>query len=64
MNPWRNRLAFLLIVTLGVLPSVAFGDNPARRVPNIDDLLGLKSIGTAQIAPDGKWVAYTVTPCH
>jgi len=35
---------------------------PAQsRVPTIDDLLTLKSIGGTQISPDGKSVAYTVT---
>jgi dipeptidyl aminopeptidase/acylaminoacyl peptidase len=32
----------------------------AQHVPTLDDLLTLKSIGGAQISPDGKWVAYTV----
>jgi dipeptidyl aminopeptidase/acylaminoacyl peptidase len=31
-----------------------------RRVPTVDDLLLVKSIGGAQISPDGRWVAYTV----
>src|SRR5258708_18101783 len=31
-----------------------------RRVPTIDDLLTIKSVGGTQISPDGKWVAYTV----
>ncbi len=31
-----------------------------RRVPTIDDLLTLKTLGGAQISPDGRWVAYTV----
>lgn len=31
------------------------------RVPTIDDLLMLKSAVGAQISPDGKWVAYTVS---
>jgi dipeptidyl aminopeptidase/acylaminoacyl peptidase len=30
------------------------------RIPTLDDLVTLKSIGGAQISPDGKWVAYTV----
>jgi dipeptidyl aminopeptidase/acylaminoacyl peptidase len=30
------------------------------RVPNIDDLLTIKSVGATQISPDGKWIAYTV----
>src|SRR5262249_3002692 len=31
-----------------------------RHVPTIDELLTLKTIGAAQISPDGKLVAYTV----
>jgi len=31
------------------------------HVPTLDDLITLKSIGGAQISPDGKWVAYTVS---
>ena len=32
-----------------------------QRVPTVDNLLTLKTIGGAQIAPDGGTVAYTVT---
>ena len=45
-------LALLLFVCSGLAQS---------HVPTIDDLLTLKSIGGAQISPDGKWVAYTVS---
>jgi dipeptidyl aminopeptidase/acylaminoacyl peptidase len=31
------------------------------RVPTIDDLLTVKTVGGVQISPDGRWVAYTVT---
>jgi dipeptidyl aminopeptidase/acylaminoacyl peptidase len=31
------------------------------RVPTLDELLTLKTIGGTQISPDGKWVAYTVS---
>lgn len=31
------------------------------RVPTIDDLLNLKTVGAAQVSPDGRWVAYTMT---
>jgi len=44
--------ALLLLVSHGLAQS---------RVPTLDDLLTLKSIGGAQISPDGKWVAYTVS---
>src|SRR5215470_2740999 len=32
-----------------------------RRIPTIDDLINVKSLGGAQISPDGKYVAYTVS---
>src|SRR5690348_1831901 len=45
-------LALLLVVSA----------EPAQsRVPTLDDLITLKSIGGTQISPDGKWVAYTVS---
>jgi len=31
-----------------------------RRVPTVDDLLTLKTLGGTQISPDGKWVAYSI----
>lgn len=40
------------------LAAISIAD--AQRVPTLDDLLTLKSIGGTQISPDGKWVAYTV----
>ena len=47
----------LALVALLLVVSAA----PAQsRVPTLDDLLTLKSIGGTQISPDGKWIAYTV----
>src|SRR5262250_1899216 len=43
--------ALLLLVSTGLAQS---------RLPTLDDLLTLKSVGGTQISPDGKWVAYTV----
>lgn len=55
----------LLLLSIAVLMSASFAralaTNPNGRVPTIDDLLMVKSAGGAQISPDGKWVAYTVT---
>ena len=31
------------------------------RVPTLDDLITLKTIGGTQISPDGKWIAHTVS---
>jgi dipeptidyl aminopeptidase/acylaminoacyl peptidase len=48
----------LALLTLMLVVSAA----PAQsRIPTLDDLLTLKSIGGTQISPDGKWVAYTVS---
>jgi dipeptidyl aminopeptidase/acylaminoacyl peptidase len=61
MNPWRIGSAVLLVLALTQLSSAALGADPAPRVPSIDDLLALETIGAAKISPDGKWVAYTQT---
>ncbi len=46
--------AFLAIVT-GAAGQTAGG---TPRVPTIDDLVNLGSVGSVQISPDGRWVAY------
>jgi dipeptidyl aminopeptidase/acylaminoacyl peptidase len=51
-----KRIAVFLAAGISLL----FADN-SPRVPNINDLLMVKSIRDAQISPDGKWVAYTVS---
>ncbi|HYN05952.1 MAG TPA: S9 family peptidase [Vicinamibacterales bacterium] len=43
-----------------VIAAAGLSADDTKRVPTIDDLLQVKSIGGAQISPDGKWVAYTV----
>lgn len=48
------RAGFLLV--LACITAAA-----QSRVPNIEDLMKVKSLGGAQISPDGRWVAYTVT---
>ena len=45
-------LALLLMVSGALAQS---------RVPTLDDLITLKTIGGTQISPDGKWIAYTVS---
>ena len=52
-----RRLAFALSALI-----LATASLPAQsRVPTVDDLLALESAGGAQLSPDGRWVAYTVT---
>ena len=35
-----------------------------KRIPTIDDLLAIKTIGSAQISPDGSRIAYTVNEAN
>jgi dipeptidyl aminopeptidase/acylaminoacyl peptidase len=53
----------LVCAAVTILASISFGSdaNGHKRVPTIDDLLMVKSLGGSQISPDGKWVAYSVT---
>jgi dipeptidyl aminopeptidase/acylaminoacyl peptidase len=48
-----------LLTSLAVAVPHAMADAD-RHAPTVDELLTLKTIGGAQISPDGKWVAYTV----
>lgn len=52
----RQSLVALLALSLASTPALGQG-----RTPSVDDLLNLKSASGAQISPDGKWVAYSVT---
>jgi dipeptidyl aminopeptidase/acylaminoacyl peptidase len=48
--------ALLLAISAVAAPAQA----PARRPLAVDDLFALKQVGTPQVSPDGRWVAYTV----
>ena len=54
----RSTLFIILPLALVGSPAVA---SDKGRVPTIDDLLTIKSVGSVAISPDGKWVAYTVS---
>ena len=56
----KTLLAFALVSVL-FIPGQALGQAASTKVPTVDDLLNLQTIGGAQISPDGNWVAYTVT---
>jgi dipeptidyl aminopeptidase/acylaminoacyl peptidase len=59
----RRRLqaiTFLLAALSLAAPSARAFDG-AKRVPTVDDLLSIKTVGGARISPDGKWVAYAVS---
>jgi dipeptidyl aminopeptidase/acylaminoacyl peptidase len=55
-----HRLTFFIILPLALMVSRGAASDKAR-VPTIDDLLAIKSVGSVKISPDGKWVAYTVS---
>jgi len=44
--------------------AVALAAAPAWRVPTVDDLLNLQSVGAPQISPDGTRVAYMITSAN
>src|SRR5437867_11220587 len=48
----------LVLLFLAASWTLALDNTP--RVPTIDDLLMVKSVGDTEISPDGRWVAYTV----
>ena len=51
------RFIASLTLIVSLLPLAA----AERRVPTVDDLLTLKSIGGAQISPDGTRIVFTQT---
>src|SRR6266849_983941 len=55
-----KRLAALLVLLVLSTLAVGFASDSSTRVPTVDDLLTIKSVGGTQISPDGKLVAYTV----
>jgi len=56
----RRLTAALTLLAFAAL-AIAFQANHPRHVPAVDDLLTVKSVGGAQISPDGKWIAYTTS---
>lgn len=59
----RRRLITLVILlaSISLAAHTSRGQGAAKRVPTVDDLLTLKTVGGARISPDGRWVAYTVS---
>lgn len=54
------RRLFIVIGLVTLTNLMVFAADAPRRVPTVDDLLTIKSVGGTQISPDGKWVAYTI----
>jgi dipeptidyl aminopeptidase/acylaminoacyl peptidase len=53
----KNRIFIFLTLLFSMSPLV----QSQGRTPTVDDLLNLKTAGSAQISPDGKWVAFTIS---
>lgn len=54
------RRTIIVMGLLALTTMLAFAADAPRRVPTVDDLLTIKSVGGTQISPDGKWIAYTI----
>jgi dipeptidyl aminopeptidase/acylaminoacyl peptidase len=48
-------------ILLLIIACLSLAASAQRRIPTVDDLINVKSLGGAQISPDGKYVAYTVS---
>ncbi len=55
-----QRSVIFIMLSLGLVESPAAAGEKGR-VPTVDELLMIKSVKSAAISPDGKWVAYTVS---
>lgn len=49
-----------IAMALSCLLLIVSGGLAQSRVPTIDELLTMQSVGATQISPDGKWIAYMV----
>src|SRR5437870_806591 len=60
----KKTTRLLIVLALGTLPPSLFPLprlSAQKRAITIDDYLALKAVGDPQLAPDGRWVAYTMT---
>jgi len=56
----KKNLSSLTLV-LALTMCLSAGAQNQKRVPGVDDLLNIRQAGGAQISPEGKRVAYTVS---
>jgi len=57
----KRLLLSLLLLGFVAVPGLALAQAGAAKVPTIDDLLNLRTLGGPQVSPDGAFVAYTVS---
>jgi len=65
VQAWRVMIAAVLAGALGLVGLASAGAAPeglAQHKISVEDVLGLAVYGQAQFSPDGKWLAYNVTP--
>ena len=55
----RQWIGSFALSSLAVATLVA--QSPAKRPVRVGDLYRLKNVGSVDLSPDGKWIAYTVT---
>ncbi len=58
---FHKLLLSIVFVAATAFPFAAPAPDTAAKVPTVDDLLNLRTLGNAQVSPDGKWVAYSVS---
>ena len=56
-----DRIGLAVVIALAALTPASGQAARAMRAPTVDDLMTLKTAGSALISPDGRFVAYTVT---
>ena len=60
-----RRFVILILALSAVFTTATLAQEkpaaPVKRNLEIDDLFRLQSVGSPQVSPDGKWVAYTVS---
>src|ERR1700690_521637 len=55
------RWCSLFIVVLLAGPSCVIAQEAAKHAITFDDMIQMHRVGEAQVSPDAKWVAYTVS---
>jgi dipeptidyl aminopeptidase/acylaminoacyl peptidase len=56
-----TRLTTIVLAATFTFAAAAMADAPARRVLSPDDFYRIQNVGSPEVSPDGKWVAYTVS---
>ena len=56
----KRLLAFVCLLFTTFTPPLARSQPQEKRVLNLDDLAGIRTVMDPQVSPEGNWVAYTV----